>query len=81
MLGALSPPLSMDKVKLVRMANQIAANLDYGDEPADVVADRVADHLSRFWDPVMRRELLEYSRSNDTILCAAAKAAVERVQR
>lgn len=39
---------------LVRMANQIAQNVG-GVE----VARAVAEHLERFWDPAMRRDLAE----------------------
>ncbi|MBU6252732.1 MAG: formate dehydrogenase subunit delta [Alphaproteobacteria bacterium] len=39
---------------LVRMANQIAANLQH---EADV-AQAVADHIRLFWDPRMRRLIL-----------------------
>jgi hypothetical protein len=37
------------------MANQIAANLQYGTQ-AEAVAT-AADHLLRFWNPVMREQL------------------------
>ena len=39
--------------KLVRMTNQIAANFSYLPDQ-EQAAIRVADHLQRFWDPVMR---------------------------
>ncbi len=42
---------------LQRMANQIAANVA-GLEAARA-ARFVADHLQRFWDPSMRRDLAE----------------------
>ncbi len=40
---------------LVRMANQIAANLQH--EPD--VPKAVAEHIRLFWDPRMRRLILE----------------------
>ena len=43
----------MDVEKLVKMANQIAANSDYGPDKEKVAAT-VADHLTRFWTPAMR---------------------------
>jgi formate dehydrogenase subunit delta len=47
----------MDADKLVRMANQIAAF--FASEPDRRLAvEGVAGHLSRFWEPRMRRELL-----------------------
>jgi len=41
--------------KLVRMAEQIIANLDYG-EDADMVAQRCARHINKYWDQRMRAE-------------------------
>ncbi|HEX7082128.1 MAG TPA: formate dehydrogenase subunit delta [Gammaproteobacteria bacterium] len=49
----------MDIGKLVRMANQIAKNLDYGQDREKVVA-ATADHLKRFWTPEMRRQIVAY---------------------
>lgn len=46
---------------LERMANQIAAN--FAGQPADQAAQAVADHLRRFWDPSMRRDLVEAHRN------------------
>ena len=43
--------------QLVKMANQIAANFSFHDD----AAQRTADHLRRFWAPVMRRDLLDYA--------------------
>ena len=51
--------MSVDREKLLRMAQQIADNLDYGDEQ-DVIAGNVASHLQRFWDPRMREAILTY---------------------
>src|SRR5882672_7921879 len=48
----------MDIEKLVRMANQIAANSDYGPDKEKVAAT-VADHLTRFWTPAMRKAIIE----------------------
>lgn len=46
----------MNRKKLVKMANQIAAF--FATEPDRKVAvDSVALHLQRFWEPRMRREL------------------------
>jgi len=51
----------MNVNKLVRMANQIAANLDYGKDPEQAIAGTV-DHLKRFWTPEMRRQIVEHYR-------------------
>lgn len=61
--------------KLVRMANQIAANFDYGGDREKTVAG-IADHLSRFWTPEMRVGIIEHARSGDTGLTELAEQAV-----
>lgn len=45
----------MKPEKLVMMANQIAAF--FKGQPGGRAAFDVADHLNKFWDPVMRSEL------------------------
>ncbi|MDI3389566.1 formate dehydrogenase subunit delta [Streptomyces sp. B-S-A8] len=40
-----------------RMANQIAANFRH--VPGDRAAEAIAAHIRLFWDPRMRRRLLE----------------------
>ena len=42
--------------KLLKMAEQISANLAYTDDHT-VTAASVADHLNKFWDPRMRAAL------------------------
>ena len=51
----------MDVNKLVRMANQIATNLDHGKDPENAIAGTL-DHLQRFWTPEMRRQIVEHYR-------------------
>lgn len=41
------------------MANQIASFYETMPDRQTALAD-IADHLKKFWDPRMRRELLEY---------------------
>jgi formate dehydrogenase subunit delta len=41
---------------LVQMANQIAANFRFN---ADT-EDRIVDHLTRFWAPSMRQQLVHH---------------------
>lgn len=47
----------MSPEKMVTMANQIASffNTQPGDAP-----EKIALHLSDFWEPRMRRQLLDY---------------------
>ena len=64
--------------KLVRMAEQIAANLDLGDDV--VTAARVADHIGRFWDPRMRETLLAYAASGEAQLSARVREALKQLK-
>ena len=68
----------MDIEKLVRMANQIAANSDYGPDK-DKIAATVADHLTRFWTPEMRAAIIEGHRRNLVDLSPTAARAVEKL--
>lgn len=49
----------MDIDNLVRMANRIGDFFDALPD-ADEARDGVADHLKRFWEPRMRREILRH---------------------
>lgn len=42
---------------LLRMANQIAANIGGGHTPEET-SSRIAQHLIRFWTPKMRQDLV-----------------------
>jgi formate dehydrogenase subunit delta len=68
----------MDIDKLVKMANQIAANSDYGSDK-DKVAAVVADHLTRFWTPAMRVAIIEGHRKKLIDLSPVAARAVEKL--
>ena len=61
--------------QLVKMANQIAVNFSFHDDPVE----RLIDHLQRFWAPSMRRQLLEYHQAGGSGLNAAVVASVERL--
>ncbi len=50
---------AMEPLKLVKMANEIAAFFAAEPDPK-VAADGVASHLKRFWDPRMRAQLLAW---------------------
>jgi formate dehydrogenase subunit delta len=69
----------MDALKLLRMAEQIAANVTVSHD-VNVVAERTADHLVRFWDPRMRADLLAYVDSVGPELSASVQGAVERLR-
>lgn len=66
----------MSPEKMVTMANQIATF--FKTQPGDDQADRVAAHLSDFWDPRMRDQLRSYVAAggeglDDLVLRAARK--------
>lgn len=53
---------------LVRMINQIAANLAHEPDPAWAVAN----HLEQFWDPRMKRLIQEHGKGGLSETAAAA---------
>jgi hypothetical protein len=68
----------MDVQKLAKMANQIAANSDYGSDKEKIAAT-VADHLRRFWTPEMRAAVIEGHSKKLLDLSPLAARAVEIV--
>ena len=64
--------------KLIRMANQIAVNFDFGPDKPKAV-DGVADHLRRFWTPGMKAEIIAYQESGGSQLNEIAAQAVARL--
>ena len=54
----------MSAAHLAKMANQIARNQAQIGEP-EATAERVADHMRRFWAPSMRAELAEAAANDD----------------
>lgn len=60
---------------LIRMANQIAANLvPYGDEAA---ISKTAEHIKSFWEPRMREGIAKIATESPDKLSATALAAVK----
>lgn len=68
----------MNTTKLVRMANDIAANFDWGLDRAGEVAG-VVDHISRFWSPYMLDAMAQHMQSGDTGLSALAEQALKEL--
>jgi formate dehydrogenase subunit delta len=63
---------------LVTMANDIAAF--FNSEPDRKIAtDSVCNHLKKFWDPRMRRQVVAHLRSGGAGLSELARAAVARM--
>lgn len=60
---------------LERMANQIARNFDT--RPPEQAAAGVAEHLQKFWDPSMRRDLIDAVASRRIKVSAAVRDAID----
>lgn len=66
--------------RLVQMANDIAAYFDAEPDRAEGAAG-VANHLQRFWDPAMRRQLLAYAQTDGAGLSTLAREGVAKLAR
>ena len=60
------------------MAEQIVANMSYCDDE-EVIAEKVADHMQRFWGPGMREALLDHARTPDLGLSPILRRTLEKV--
>jgi formate dehydrogenase subunit delta len=74
----------MQAERLVAMANDIAAF--FAAEPdKDAAARGTASHITRFWDPRMRREIAAHYRAGGSglseIACAAVAIVADAAQR
>lgn len=68
----------MNIERLITMANDIANY--FAAEPDHAAAvEGVRDHLTKFWDPVMRRQLKAHMAAGGDGLSPLAQEAVERV--
>jgi formate dehydrogenase subunit delta len=68
--------ITSTREKLVRMANQIATFFD--SKPREEGIAGVAEHINKFWEPRMRRQLFEMlddgtEHFNELVVAAAAK--------
>lgn len=66
----------MEISRLVAMANDIANFFDSEDDKK-VAVEGVRFHLSRFWEPRMRREIIAHVAAGGAGLSPTARAAVE----
>jgi formate dehydrogenase subunit delta len=64
--------------KLVYMANQIGKFFSAQDREA--APAKIADHLKKFWDPRMRKAILEYVDAGGGGLDPDARKAVEKIR-
>lgn len=69
----------MQIAKLVKMANQIAQNCDFGQRDKAVAA--AADHMSRFWTPDMLAAIIAHADSHPGDLNEVAAGAVAQLER
>ena len=69
----------MDSHHLVAMVNEIAAF--FAGEDAEKAAENVANHLRRYWDPRMRRQIVEHVGEGGEGLSRVARAGVELIAR
>jgi formate dehydrogenase subunit delta len=69
----------MDPHHLVDMVNEIAAFF-VGEEPGKA-AENVANHLRRYWDPRMRKQIIEHASNGGEGLSQVAKAGVGLISR
>ncbi len=61
---------------LIEMANDIARNLSFNPD----AVDRIADHMTRFWAPSMRRVIVAHVQAGGTGLADNAIEAVKRLE-
>jgi formate dehydrogenase subunit delta len=61
--------------RLIAMANDIGSFFDADADKAEA-AKGVANHLKRFWDPRMRRQIISHYREGGRGLKDVARAAV-----
>ena len=66
----------MRSEQLITMANEIAAFF-HGTGDAQQGAENMANHLRRYWDPRMRKQIIQYVRDGGAGLAPIAHMAVE----
>lgn len=70
--------MTVDTMKLIRMGEQITANMQFTNNES-VVAARVAEHLQKFWDPRMQAAIAQLAAEDDSQLSPVLRAAVARL--
>ncbi len=65
----------MNILHLISMANDISAFFD-GEVGATEAPTSVALHITRYWDPRMRSQIVAHATAGGVGLCASALAAV-----
>ena len=70
--------MAVKREKLIKMAEQISDNMRFSDD-AEQVAEKIADHINRFWDPRMRQSLLALSLEQQQALSSELQIAMKKV--
>lgn len=70
--------MTVQTEKLTRMAEQISANMNYG-EDTEIVADKVAEHINKFWDERMKSAFKEHAVRHQDEFSAELRAAVSKL--
>jgi formate dehydrogenase subunit delta len=68
----------MEPEQMVHMANQIA--LFFEAYPKQKAVASVTDHLQKFWEPRMRRQIIEYAASGGAGLHDLVLESVKRLK-
>lgn len=63
---------------LVQMVNDIAGFFDAEPDHEAAIAG-IENHLRKFWDPRMRRKLIEHMHAGATDIAPTARAAIDRL--
>jgi formate dehydrogenase subunit delta len=64
----------MELHHLIKMANEIGGF--FGQMPRETAISSTAAHLKNFWEPRMRRQIIDYARIDGGELHEVARAAV-----
>jgi formate dehydrogenase subunit delta len=68
----------VDVQHLVAMANDIAAFFD-SEADKTVAAEGVRFHISRYWEPRMRRQIIAHLQTGGDGLTQTARSAIEKL--
>jgi formate dehydrogenase subunit delta len=68
----------VDVHNLVSMANDIAAFFD-SETDKSVAVEGVRFHISRYWEPRMRRQIIAHAQNGGDGLTATARSAIEKL--
>ena len=69
----------MNVASLVTMANQIA-DFFVSEAGVDAAPQEIAAHITKFWDPRMRTQIIAHATEGGAGLCPAALAAARQLQ-